>query len=492
MAEREFKSQKGEKMSMKLLFVASEGAPYAKSGGLGDVIQGLPAELSKRKDVEVTVMLPLYRSIKFVSEFQIEYVTSFATMLSWRQVYTGVFRAVSRSRKLTYYFIDNEYYFNRDGMYGDYDDGERYAFFSKAVLEALQYLNYYPDVIHCHDWQTALVPVFLKAYYQFGEYHNIKTVFTIHNIEYQGKMPDSFGDEILGLSGQWHDVLHFDDCLNLMKGAIVTADKLTTVSRTYSYEILHAYFSHGLDGILKENQYKLCGIVNGIDTDVFHPKKDPALFVNYGPGDLQGKAANKRHLQERLGLEVRDDVPVVALISRLVAHKGLELVEFMMNQMMSLDLQFVVVGTGEARYEDCFRFMEYHYPGRVSANILFDSKLASQVYAGADLFLMPSKSEPCGLSQLIAMRYGTVPIVRETGGLVDTVPPLNTETLEGRGFTFKLFNAHDMLGAVERATEFYRNREQWNRHVKNIMKYNSSWKHPADEYLGLYRELTGC
>lgn len=476
---------------MKILFAASEGAPYIKSGGLGDVMQGLPAELSRQKGVEVTVFLPFYRSIKFNPDFEMEYVTSFATILSWRQVYTGLFKAVSRSRKLTYYFIDNEYYFNRDNMYGDYDDGERFAFFSKAVLESLQYLHDFPDIIHCNDWQTALIPVFLKAHFAYGDYQNIKTVFTIHNIEYQGKMPDSFCTEILGLGEEWRNVLHFGDCINLMKGAIVTADKLTTVSKTYSYEILHAYFGQGLDGILRENQYKLCGITNGIDTDVFNPKKDPYLFLNYGPGDLEGKKANKRHLQERLGLEVREDVPIVAMISRLVAHKGLELVEYMANQLMNLDLQFVVVGTGDARFEDCFRFMEYQYPGRVSANILFDAGLASQVYAGADLFLMPSKSEPCGLSQLIAMRYGTVPIVRETGGLFDTVPALNVETLEGRGFTFKLFNAHDMYHAVERAVDFYRNREQWNKHIKNIMKYNSGWKNPAQEYLGLYQELTG-
>ena len=461
-----------------------------KSGGQGDVIQGLPVELSKRKDVEITVILPYYKSIKFGSEFETEYVTSFATMLSWRQVYTGVFRAVSKSRKLTYYFIDNEYYFNRDGMYGDYDDGERYAFFSKAVLESLQHLNYYPDIIHCHDWQTALVPVFLKANYSYGQYQKIKTVFTIHNIEYQGKMPDSFCHEILGLGEEWNNILHFGDCLNLMKGAIVTADKLTTVSKTYAHEILHAYFSHGLDGILRENQYKLSGITNGIDTDIFNPKKDGKLFLNYGPADLEGKAANKRYLQEQLGLEVREDVPIVAMISRLVSHKGLELVEYMVGQLMSMDIQFVVIGTGESRFEDCFRFMEYQYPSRVSANILFDSKLASQVYAGADLFLMPSKSEPCGLSQLIAMRYGTVPIVRETGGLFDTVPALNTETLEGRGFTFKLFNAHDMLNAVERGVAFYHERAKWSKHIKNLMKYNSGWKQPAEEYLGLYSELT--
>lgn len=476
---------------MKLLFAASEGAPYVKSGGLGDVMHGLPVELARQKGVEVAVFLPYYRSIKFSSDFDIEYITSFATVLAWRQVYTGLFKAVSRSRKLTYYFIDNEYYFNRDGLYGDYDDGERFAFFSKAVLESLQHLNYYPDVIHCNDWQTALLPVFLKAHFQFGEYQKIKTVFTIHNIEYQGKMPDRFCHEILGLDEGWFHVLQFGDCLNLMKGAIVTADKVTTVSRTYSFEILHSYFGHGMEGILKENQYKLCGITNGLDQDAFNPKKDPRLFLNYGPGDAEGKAANKRHLQERLGLELKEDVPIVAMITRLVAHKGLELVEFMSNQLMSLNIQFVVVGTGDARFEDAFRFMEYQYPGRVSANILFDSALASQVYAGADLFLMPSKSEPCGLSQLIAMRYGTVPIVRETGGLVDTVPPLNLETLEGRGFTFKLFNAHDMYYAVERAVQFYQNKPLWAKHVKNIMQINSGWQQPAREYLGLYGELTG-
>jgi starch synthase len=473
---------------MKILFAASEAAPFVKSGGLGDVAQALPAELSKVKDVEVSVFLPYYKSIKDNPDIKVEFVTSFGVQVAWRRQHVGIFKAVSRSKKLNYYFVDNEHYFYRDGIYGHYDDGERFAYFSLAILEAMRQLDYFPDIIHCNDWQTALIPVLKKALYN-GVYDNARTVFTIHNIEYQGKMPNEFLQDVIGVDEYWRNILTYDNCINFMKGAIVAADKVTTVSRTYAHEIRHAYFAHGLQDILNENAYKLEGIVNGINTDLYNPAKDSTIFEKFTASDISGKAKNKEELQKMLGLPVNPDVPVVAMISRLVSHKGLDLVEYVMGDIMSRNLQFVVIGTGDSKYQDMFNFNAYVNGDKMSANIKFDPVLANRVYAGADMFLMPSKSEPCGLSQLIAMRYGTVPIVRETGGLWDTVPPLNVETLEGRGFTFKGYNAHDMLGALDRCIDFYNDKEKWNKHVKNLIKYNSSWKQPVQEYLRVYNEM---
>lgn len=473
---------------MKILFAAGEAAPFVKSGGLGDVAQALPAELSKVKDVEVCVFIPYYKSIKENPAIEVEFVKSFGVQVAWRREHVGIFKAVSKSKKLKYYFVDNEHYFYRDGIYGHYDDGERFTYFSLAILEAMRQLNYFPDVIHCNDWQTALIPVLKKALYS-GIYDNIRTVFTIHNIEYQGKMPNEFMNDVIGVDEYWRGVLTYDNCINFMKSAIVAADKITTVSRTYAHEIRHAYFAHGLQNILKENEYKIAGIVNGINTDLYNPVKDKTIFADFSSSDISGKATNKAELQKMLGLPVRSDVPMIAMITRLVSHKGLDLVEYVMGELMERDLQFVVIGTGDAKYADMFNFNAYVHPDKMSANIVFNSTLANIVYAGADMFLMPSKSEPCGLSQLIAMRYGTVPIVRETGGLFDTVPPLNIETLEGRGFTFKGYNAHDMLGAIDRCIDFYGNKEKWNKHIKNLIKYDSSWKEPVKEYLKIYNEI---
>ncbi len=474
---------------MKILFAASEAAPFIKSGGLGDVAQALPAELSGVKDVEVCVFIPYYKSIKDNPDIKTEFVTSFGVQVAWRTEHVGIFKAVGRSKKLKYYFVDNEYYFYRDGIYGHYDDGERFTYFSLAILEAMRRLDYFPDIIHCNDWQTALIPLLKKALYN-GIYDNARTVFTIHNIEYQGKMPNEFMQDVIGVDEYWRNVLTYDNCINFMKSAIVMADKVTTVSRTYAHEIRHAFFAHGLQNVLNENFHKVEGIVNGINTDLYNPAKDKTIFENFTASNPAGKAKNKEELQKMLGLPVNPDVPMVAMISRLVAHKGLDLVEYVMGELMQRNLQFVVIGTGDARYEDMFNFNAYVHGDKMSANITFNPELANKVYAGADMFLMPSKSEPCGLSQLIAMRYGTVPIVRETGGLWDTVPPLNVETLEGKGFTFKGYNAHDMLGAVDRCIEFYGDKEKWNRHIKNLIKYNSSWKSSVQEYLRIYNELS--
>ncbi len=474
---------------MKILLATSEAAPFIKTGGLGDVAAALPKALAESPNTEVYVFLPYYKAIKDDPEFEIEYITNFSVPLSWRNVYCGLFRAVSKKKKLQYYFIDNEYYFYRDGCYGHYDDGERFAFYSKAILESLQHLDWYPDVIHANDWQTALVPVFLRAFYMGVEkYRPIKTLFTIHNMEYQGRFPDSFVDEVLGLPEDWKGTMNFDTCTNLMKAAIHTADRVSTVSRTYSFEIQDPYYAHGLHDVLRQHAYKLSGVVNGIDTEVFDPATDPLLYANFDSATLEKKAENKKFLQQRLGLAVRD-VPMIVMITRLVGHKGVDLVQAVMDDLMWDDRQLVIIGTGERQYENMFRAYAANFPAKMSANIVFDNALAHQAYAGADLVLMPSKQEPCGLTQLIAMRYGTIPIVRETGGLFDTVPAYNIETGEGNGFTFKSYNAHDMLDAVRRAEGLFFDKDHWTALQKRVMSYDSSWKRSVQEYWDIYRSI---
>jgi len=480
---------------MKILFATSEAAPYAKSGGLGDVAGALPAELSKIKGNEVCVILPYYSSVKYNPDIETEYVGNVYVPLAWRNVYAGVFKKVIKNKgvgknkrnDLVYYFIDNEYYFNRASFYGDTDDGERFAFFSKAVLECLPLIGFTPDVIHANDWQTGFIPLFLKAHYaNVDMYKNIRTVYTIHNIEYQGKADPAFLNQVLGVDESFRNICTFDGLINAMKTAIVLCDKLTTVSETYSHEIRYAYFASGLESVIKENEYKLSGVVNGIDTDLFNAEKDPKIPFNFKANDLSGKAKCKEELQKKLGLAVNPDIPIVAMITRLVKHKGLELVEGVINQLANADIQLVILGTGDHNYEELFKFLDYSYPDKISANITFNTTLASEIYAGADFLLMPSKSEPCGLSQLISMRYGTIPIVRETGGLVDTVPPLNPETLDGMGITFKVFNAHDMLDAVLRGADFYKNKPALEKFRAKLMKHDSSWKIPAERYMEIY------
>ncbi len=474
---------------MKILLATSEAAPFIKTGGLGDVAAALPKALAETPNTEVYVFLPYYKAIKDNPEFEIEYITNFTVPLSWRNVYAGLFRAVSKRKKLQYYFIDNEYYFYRDGCYGHYDDGERFAFYSKAILESLEYLDWYPDVIHANDWQTALVPVFLRAFYMgLEKYQPIRTLFTIHNMEYQGRFPDEFVDEVLGLPEDWKATMHFDTCTNLMKAAIHTADRVSTVSRTYSFEIQDPYYAHGLHDVLRQHAYKLSGVVNGIDTEVFDPATDPLLYANFDSATLEKKAENKKFLQQRLGLAVRD-VPMIVMITRLVGHKGVDLVQAVMDDLMWDDRQLVIIGTGERQYENMFRAYAANFPAKMSANIVFDNTLAHQAYAGADLVLMPSKQEPCGLTQLIAMRYGTIPIVRETGGLFDTVPAYNIETGEGNGFTFKSYNAHDMLDAVRRAEGLFFDKDHWTALQKSVMNYDSSWKRSVQEYWDIYRSI---
>lgn len=473
---------------MKVLFAAAEAAPYIKTGGLGDVAYGLTQELAAQ-GTEVAVVLPLYKSIKERYGASLEFLTSFNVPLAWRQLYAGVFRMTEGS--VTYYFIDNEYYFLRDNIYGSYDDGERFAYFSKALLEMLQHIDFIPEVIHCNDWQTALVPLFLKAFYQGLEsYRPIKTMFTIHNIEYQGQTPISFAGEVLGLPEDRMADIMFGGCLNFVFSAICLADKVTTVSQSYAEELKTAYYGGELCDVLAGVSYKFCGITNGIDTDLFNPHTDHHLYHRYDVKTMAGKKIGKRKLREHLGLEQDDEVPIISIISRLVGHKGLDLVQYVRYEIMKRRMQLVILGTGEAEYENMFREMSYQYPGRVSANIRFDMDLANKIYAASDLFLMPSKSEPCGLSQMIAMRYGALPIVRETGGLKDTVYPIDPNTGEGRGFTFKSYNAHDMLDAFDRALWFYYDKKpELKKVIRSNMQTDFSWRGAAGQYAAIYRSM---
>ncbi len=475
---------------MKILFAASEGAPFMKTGGLGDVARALPCELAKNPENEIAVVLPYYSGIKYNDKFAAERVAEFGVPLAWRNLYCGLYRYYDKKAKITYFFIDNEYYFSGQLIYGRFDDGERFAYYAKAILEMLMHLDYFPDVIHCNDWQTALVPAFLKCFYSHLEnYSRIKTVFTIHNIEYQGKASNEFLTDGLGMAENWRPTMSHLNCINYMKSAILLSDKVTTVSVTYSYEIRHAYFAHGLENVLQSESGKLVGIVNGIDQSEYNPKTDKNIYKNFSAADLSGKAENKKLLQKDLGLAENANLPVFALVSRLVAHKGVELIEFMMDELAALPAQFVILGSGDTKHEHMFSNFAKNNSKKVSVTIGFDSQLASRIYAGADFLLMPSKSEPCGLSQLIAMRYGTIPVVRETGGLCDTVPPINMEDMSGAGFTFKLFNAHDMCGAVRRAVDFYGAKDKLKKIMVADMKLDLSWKKSAAQYMDVYRSL---
>ena len=475
---------------MKIVFAASEAAPFIKTGGLGDVAQALPKALSEYKGNEMLLFLPYYASIKNNQSLDVERIAELETQLSWRKSYVGLMRLKSKKRKLRVYFIDNEQYFGRNSVYGDPDDGERFAFFCKAILESLVYMGECPDVIHCNDWQTALLPTLLHAFYN-DKLGQAKTVFTIHNIEYQGWAHPDFLDDVLGLPSGYESTFAYNGSVNFMKGAILSSNSVTTVSRTYANEICYPYFAHGLSSVINDHTFKLSGIVNGIDTKENDPKTDPYLAENYGPDDFDvKKAACKASLQEKLGLPVRSDVPLIGLVSRLVEHKGLDIICDSLGEIMNNDVQFVIIGTGDGRYESILRDAASRYPDKMSLNLCFSRSLASQVYAASDMYLMPSKSEPCGLSQLLAMHYGSVPIVHETGGLKDTVIPFNPESGEGLGFTFQSFYKYDMLDAIHRALYVYYNeKEAWKKVVQNGMTADLSWNVPAGEYMKLYYNL---
>ena len=473
---------------MKIAMIASEAAPFLKTGGLGDVLQALPAELARIPGNEIVLFLPYYKKIKFNPRIETELVTSFTVNLTWRQQYVGLLRYTGREDGPTVYFIDNEFYFCRDGIYGFYDDGERFAFFAKAALASMCRIGLRPEILHCHDWQTGLVPIYLEAEFR-DRLPDARTVFTIHNIEYQGKAGSEFFNEVLGLDDLWRGICTYDGCINFMKAAIVKSDVVTTVSENYAKELRYPYFAHGLSGILSSRGERLVGITNGIDTEVYDPARDQALVRRYSAADPSGKQTCKQALQWELGL-AQSNAPLLAMVTRLASHKGIDILCYILRRLLERDLQLVIVGTGEAKYEHVLQAVASEYPEKFSMNLKFDSALASRVYAGADLYLMPSKSEPCGLSQLIAMHYGTVPVVNAVGGLKDTVPPFDRETGEGRGYTFQSYNGDDFLGAVDRALADYRgDPAAWAALVKADMEADFSWTVPAQKYMELYCSL---
>lgn len=475
---------------MQIVFASAECAPFVKTGGLGDVAGSLPAALV-RAGAEVIVMVPKYATIKDEYKSQMEHFSDFYVSLGWRNEYCGLEKLEHDG--VTYMFIDNERYFARDYPYGFFDDGERFAFFSKAITESLQHLpaGFECDILHCNDWQTALAPVFLREFYQgLPLYDRVKTVFSIHNVAFQGQFSDTVMEDILGVAHipAAASQLRCDACsVNYMLGALRYADAITTVSPTYANEIQTPEFGEGLDGVLRERSYALQGILNGIDVAGFDPATDKRIAANYTVEDRSGKAICKAKLQEELGLEVRDDRPLMVMVTRLTRQKGMDLVMYALDRILSGGVQVAVLGTGDRDYEDGLRYFQDKYPGTMAARIEFDPALSQRMYAAADMFLMPSKFEPCGLSQIIAMRYGTLPIVRETGGLKDTVQPYNEFTGEGTGFSFSNFNGDEMGDAVFRAARlFWDNRDAWNQLVTQAMSQDFSWTRSADKYLDLY------
>ena len=469
-----------------ILFVTSEARPFAASGGLGDVAGSLPAAIKRAggDDVDIRVVMPLYGAVSREYRDKMTFKCMFNVNLSWRSQYCGVFEMEHDG--VIWYFIDNEYYFKRDTLYGCFDDGERFSYFCRAALDMLGFVGFTPDILHANDWQTAMCVINHKCR---GYYPSMRCVYTIHNIEYQGK----YGFEILGdvfdLSQACKNIVAYDNCINLTKGAIVCCDALTTVSPQYANEIKSEYFSAGLYGIIGQNSYKLSGILNGIDTVYYDPTDDNEIEFTFGAKRMTGKAKNKAALQAELGLPVKPDAPMIGLITRLVSHKGIDLIMRVADEILQDDVQIVLLGTGDARYEDYFRELAKAYPDKVSANITFNRVMAKKIYASADMFLMPSKTEPCGLAQMIACRYGTVPIVRETGGLYDSIKAFNPETGEGNGITFATFNAHDMLDAVRRAISCYRDPKVWKKIRANAMASDFSWDRSAKDYLALYNSL---
>ena len=469
---------------MKVLYATSEALPFIASGGLGDVAGSLPHALRKRLIV-CRVVLPMYDTIKQELKDTMKFITHISVPVAWRRQYCGIFEA--KYNGVIYYLIDNQYYFKRDTIYGHYDDAERFAFFSRAVLEIIPYIDFKPDIIHCNDWQTALTPVYYSAMYANSPgYENIKTIFTIHNIQYQGVYGKELLEDVLGIPADKASLLEYDGCINFMKGAIECADKVTTVSPSYADEILDPWYSHGLDSILNERRYKLSGILNGIDTVGYDPATDKCIKANFSADDVSGKKIDKEELQKEMGLPVKPGVPVIGMVTRLVSHKGLDLVKGILDELLATsEMQLVVLGSGDYEYESYFRWIAEKYPDKVGLRIGFVPELARKIYAGADMFLMPSKSEPCGLSQMVALRYGTVPIVRETGGLRDSITDCGDG--KGNGFTFKSYNAHDMLDAIRRALTLYYNGD-WNELVLRALNCDFSWGRSANAYIRLYKE----
>ena len=476
---------------MKILFASPEVAPFIKTGGLADVAGSLPQALAKEGH-EVKVILPLYEGIGQEWRSKMTFLKYFNVTLSWRQVYCGVFQLERDG--VTYWFVDNEYYFKRFQIYGHFDDCERFAYFSRAVIETPGQLDWAPDIIHCNDWQTALVPVYLlEEKYRIPQLANAKSVFTIHNIEYQGRYGEQVLKDVIGLDSSYFNegmLAYFGD-VNLMKGAIMASNFVTTVSPTYAQELRTPFYAKGLDGVINQQAGKIEGILNGIDMELYDPAANPGLAANFTPKSLfKGKNECKLALQKAVGLQENVDVPIIACVSRLVGHKGFSLVTDVLHEIMGLDVQMVVLGTGDWQYEEAFRHAQSQYPGRFAAQLTYSAPLSTMIYAGADIFLMPAISEPCGLSQIIAMRFGTVPVVRETGGLKDTVTPYNKFTGEGRGFTFSNINAGDMMWVLREAVDLYHNNKKaWRGLQKAGMTADFSWTNSAKQYLDIYQRI---
>lgn len=477
-------------MTMKVLFAAAECAPFFKSGGLGDVAGALPKELILQ-GVDVQVVLPFHTTMPQEYKDKLEDVLQFEVKVGWRNQYCGVKRLIKD--KVTYYFIDNLSYFDRPNLYGYDDDGERFAFFSQAICEMMEKIDFIPDVLHLNDWHTAIVPVLLKdKYHWITAYQNIKTVLTIHNLQFQGVYSQAVLSDWYGIgynAYHEHGLKYYED-LNVLKGGIFFADQVTTVSPTYAKEIQTPYFGENLDGVLRENRYKLSGILNGIDYDEFNPETDKKIKHHFTAKDLSGKSKNKALLQERVGLPVDSTIPLMSMVSRLTSQKGCHLLREQMDELMNRDVQFLILGTGETEYEDSFRYFNWRYPEKFKAIIDFDVTLAQQIYAGSDLFIMPSAFEPCGLSQLYSLRYGTLPIVHETGGLKDTVIPYNALTGEGTGFSFYDYRSHVMMQTIDQAiTTYYDKPKQWKALIKKAMTQDNSWEKSTEIYIKHYQSL---
>lgn len=475
---------------MKILYAVSEAYPFIKTGGLGDVAYALPKALNKF-ELDVRVILPKYSEIPLEYLKRMIKIAEFNIQLGWRNQYCGLFKLEEDG--IIFYFVDNEYYFKRAKPYGDLDDGEKFSFFSKAVLEAINYMeDFSPEILHCNDWHTAIAIPLLKEHYRWSALHNqIRTVLTIHNLKYQGVFEKEMLHEILNLGEEYfsEDRLKFYDRISFLKGGIIFADAINTVSITYAEEIKTEAYGEGLHGLLNSRSKDLYGIVNGLDIELNDPRKDKNIFYNYDENNFQLKKLNKEQLQKKLGLPINKDVPVIGMVIRLEEQKGLELIEEVMEEILKENIQLIILGTGNKKYEDMFRFYEANNSQKLSANIYFDENLAQQIYAASDIFLMPSKFEPCGIGQLIALRYGSIPIVRETGGLNDTVFSYNKDTGNGNGFSFKEFNSKDMLYTIRRAIEYYYQKEVWGELVKKAIKGDYSWNKSAQEYLNMYNNI---
>lgn len=472
---------------MKVLFVSSESNPFIKTGGLADVALALPKELANLR-CETSVIIPFYSSIK--KDYPIHEIAKFNVRLCWRNLECTLLH--SKFGDLDFYFIKNDYYFNRDSLYGYSDDAERFAFFSNAVLEAIKYMNFSPDVIHCNDWHTGILIPMLKVHYSNSiEYSNIKTVFTIHNLRYQGVFPKTILNDVIPFGEEYftEDKFKFYDSVSFMKAGINFADIVTTVSETYAQEIQTPEYGDGLDGLLREKSYKLKGIVNGIDCEVLDPATDSVIYYNYDLNSIDKKYDNKTDMQNELGLKVDKTIPLIGIVTRLTEQKGMDLVDKIVDRLMDLNMQIVLLGTGDAIYENSFSEYSKKYPEMISSNILFDNSLASKIYAASDMFLMPSRFEPCGISQLISMRYGTIPVARKTGGLNDTIIDFSEEPNNGTGFLFEKYNENELFYAIRTACDTYKNPEKWSKLIKNAMLCDNSWNHSAEVYLDLYTSI---